>query len=171
MKYHKIRNIPLDVCTAEQKIAYNIAFRAHISFQDKFDEARKKSQICVSEIVDKIISAEMKCWKLDHGKSAYNIDAIFSALRAGLEKYLENPFIASDYGKIGKAFPAHYLESNKAETSDFQKRFKQVCAALDKLETRDAYRLAWKKPCKFYREHTAEEAIEILKNEAEENSK
>ena len=25
MKYHKIKNIPLEVCTAEQKIAYNLA--------------------------------------------------------------------------------------------------------------------------------------------------
>jgi len=25
MKYHKIRNVPLKVCTAEAKIAYNLA--------------------------------------------------------------------------------------------------------------------------------------------------
>ena len=31
--------------------------------------------------------------------------------------------------------------------------------------TSQAYRLAWKKPLKFYREHTLEEAIEILKRE------
>ena len=26
MKYHKIKNIPLTECTAEQKIAYNLSF-------------------------------------------------------------------------------------------------------------------------------------------------
>lgn len=26
MKYHKINGVPLDECTAEQKIAYNLAF-------------------------------------------------------------------------------------------------------------------------------------------------
>lgn len=31
-----------------------------------------------------------------------------------------------------------------------------------------AYHLAWKKPMKFYREHTPSEAIEILKQEAAE---
>ena len=31
------------------------------------------------------------------------------------------------------------------------------------------FRLAWKKPMKFYHEHTPAEAVEILKREAEEN--
>ena len=33
--------------------------------------------------------------------------------------------------------------------------------------TSQAYRLAWKKPLKFYREHTPAEAVQILKREAE----
>ena len=32
--------------------------------------------------------------------------------------------------------------------------------------TTQAYRLAWKKPLKFFIEHTTEEAIEILEKEA-----
>lgn len=35
--------------------------------------------------------------------------------------------------------------------------------------TSRAFRLAWKKPMKFYGEHTPAEAVEILKREAEEN--
>ena len=35
--------------------------------------------------------------------------------------------------------------------------------------TSRAFRLAWKKPMKFYHEHTPVEAVEILKREAEEN--
>lgn len=35
--------------------------------------------------------------------------------------------------------------------------------------TSRAYRLAWKKPYKFYGEHTPAEAVEILKREAKEN--
>lgn len=35
--------------------------------------------------------------------------------------------------------------------------------------TSRAFRLAWKKPMKFYHEHTPAEAVEILKREAEEN--
>lgn len=37
--------------------------------------------------------------------------------------------------------------------------------------TSRAFRLAWKKPMKFYHEHTPAEAVEILKREAEENMK
>lgn len=32
VKYHKIRNVPLEVCSAEQKIAYNLAFNIHINY-------------------------------------------------------------------------------------------------------------------------------------------
>ena len=39
MKYHKIRKIEKTVCAAEQMIAYNIAFRQHISYQHDFDIA------------------------------------------------------------------------------------------------------------------------------------
>lgn len=35
--------------------------------------------------------------------------------------------------------------------------------------TSRAFRLAWKKPMKFYYKHTPAEAVEILKREAEEN--
>ena len=35
--------------------------------------------------------------------------------------------------------------------------------------TSQAFRIAWKKPMKFYREHTPAEAVEILKREAEGN--
>ena len=37
MKYHKIAGVEKAVCTAEQKIAYNLAFRAHIANQSEFD--------------------------------------------------------------------------------------------------------------------------------------
>lgn len=38
MKYHKIPNVEKSVCTAEQMIAYNIAFRLHISYANQFEE-------------------------------------------------------------------------------------------------------------------------------------
>lgn len=109
MKYTKIRNIPLDVCTAEQKIAYNLAFRAHISFQDKFNtlKAEQKFETVISEFISDIIRFEIKEYSQNY--TIGNIDAIFSALNAGLRNYFEKPFIASNYDDIGKAFPANYL--------------------------------------------------------------
>ena len=108
MQYHKIRGIPLDVCTAEQKIAYNLAFNAHIGIGDKYRQARKISAICADELLHDRLQIEWNEWKRQsNGK--YNDDAIYSCLLAGLAEYLMNPFIATDYESIGKAFPAHYL--------------------------------------------------------------
>lgn len=109
MKYHKISGVELKTCTAEQKIAYNLAFNAHISFGDAFNNL--DSGIAKAEAVIKIRDRMMNQYRLGynykHGR--YDEDAIQSALHAGLRNYLEKPFIANDYESIGKAFPAHYL--------------------------------------------------------------
>lgn len=112
MKYHKIRNVPLDVCTAEQVVAYNLAFRAHINYDRRFRQALDFSDACafdlVLNIVHKSISSYMSMDNYDPKKR--DVDAIQAALSAGLFDYMKNPFIASEYVSIGKAFPAHYLK-------------------------------------------------------------
>ena len=47
-------------------------------------------------------------------------------------------------------------------------RFREVYTTLKEQNAIAAYLKAWKKPWKFYREHTAQEAIEILIQEAQE---
>lgn len=113
MKYHKICGVEKSVCTAEQMIAYNLAFRAHISFQDEYNKARSVSAACVSALVGEIVALSMKNYRsaYDYKPGKYDEDAIFSALNAGLSAYLDQPFIASDYATIGKAFPANYLNA------------------------------------------------------------
>ncbi len=44
MKYHKIPNVEKSVCSAEQMIAYNIAFRLHISYADQFKKVSAVNQ-------------------------------------------------------------------------------------------------------------------------------
>ena len=46
------------------------------------------------------------------------------------------------------------------------KAFLTVRDKLNKPETRAAFRLCWKKPYRFYGEHTMEEAIKILMMES-----
>ena len=113
MRYHKIRNVPMEVCTAEQKIAYNLAFRASISYQEAYNEAKIISAVCVSEILRQIVAISMENYRsaYNYKQGKYDEDAIFSALNAGLSAYLDHPFIASDYETIGKAFPALYLKA------------------------------------------------------------
>lgn len=108
MKCHKIRGVEKSVCTAEQKIAYNLAFRAHISFGDEYKKLH--TSVAKSEALSKIRDMQLKNFKssYDYKPGKFNEDAIFCALNAGLKNYIEMPFIATDYGKIGEAFPIVY---------------------------------------------------------------
>lgn len=67
---------------------------------------------------------------------------------------------------INQGTPSQYY-GLKSATENF-------CAVRDHFLNEDrgtsrAFRLAWKKPMKFYYKHTPAEAVEILKREAEEN--
>jgi predicted RNase H-like nuclease len=106
MKTHKIRNVEKDVCCAEEMIAYNLSFRAHISYGDKFrgyinEKEPIEIEICntVSEIRDRLIEDYRR-----DGSKKYNIDAIFVALNSGLRAYLTKPFIATEYLQVGETF-------------------------------------------------------------------
>lgn len=114
MKYHKIHNVPLKVCTAEQMVAYNIAFAVHINYQDKYDKAKAISSICADDVVRDIILMEVQNFKkgMEEGryKKNFDIDAIQACLNAGLVNYLDHFFIATEYEQVGKAFPAYYLK-------------------------------------------------------------
>ena len=99
MKYHKIRNVPLTVCTAEQKLAYNIAFAN--------SDWVKRSKLGWREEISRICSRMQN----DPEYKRFDIDAVKSALFAGFENYMYYPFIATSYEQISKAFPAHYLQT------------------------------------------------------------
>lgn len=99
MKYHKIKGVGKSICTAEQKIAYNLSF-AYIDYI-------KRAGYDVPTAAHKLVELYQNGYDYIPGK--YDIDAIFSALLAGLKNYCNRPFIAADYETIGKAFPALYL--------------------------------------------------------------
>ena len=110
LKYHKIRNVDKFVCTAEQKLAYNIAWR--ISGDCRYNWHADASRAAIDAAEERAMADYLDTWQRDHADAAatYNTDAIFSALRAGLHDYLFGGcLIMSSYAQIGKAFPAHYL--------------------------------------------------------------
>lgn len=112
MKYHKIRGIDISVCTAEQKIAYNIAFSVYINYGTKYNRVfAEYPRIVSDDLLKDIIQQEIKSYKESDKDGKYNIDAIFAALNYGLHDYLVNTkyHIFTDYEQIGKAFPANYL--------------------------------------------------------------
>lgn len=104
MKTYKIQGVEKDVCCVEQKLAYNIAFRCDIGHSTQFKAC--KTNIQKSELVSKL--RDMYMGFMADTKVKYNPDALFVALNQGLKNYMENPFIASDYETIGKAFPIPY---------------------------------------------------------------
>lgn len=112
MIYHKIKNVPMEVCTAEQKIAYNLAFSNYSWIKKYYDKA--PTEICKSEIMSEGILKMLEYYKLSWGykEGRYNEDAIFCCLNAGFRDYMNgNIHIFGSYEEIGKAFPAHYLKS------------------------------------------------------------
>ena len=108
MRTHKIKNIDKAVCTVEQKIAYNIAFKAHIGYQDNFDKLRQinpgEANIACHNIRDFYIKEFQRLYP----DNKANLDAVFHCLTNGLYNYMCKPFIAADYKTIGEAFPILY---------------------------------------------------------------
>lgn len=110
MKVHKIRGIDRAVCCAEQKIAYNIAWRLALRYRDSYKKqiAENPPRLAIHEYFAEMLHAGMKEWSYNKDYNKYNTDAIQTALRNGIEKYFNNYFIASDYECIGKCFEIPY---------------------------------------------------------------
>ena len=110
MKYHKIRGVPQDECTAEQKIAYNLSFAYYYNVIQEYN--RLPMQFQKSEFVSASVRKMLDLYRMgrDYKSGKYNEDAIFCALNAGFENYLKAKYhILSSYKEIGAMFPAIYL--------------------------------------------------------------
>ena len=96
MTFRKIPNVEKDICTAEQMIAYNFAFR----YRD-FDG--NAELIDLIQVVVNDIKSNTKMMK------RYDIDSIIHCFRNGYIEYRKNyPAILSDYKTIGKVFYSLY---------------------------------------------------------------
>lgn len=126
--YHKIPGVPLTVCTAEQKIAYNAAFYMSINsvargrFKDQNgrpqaaedfwrENAGTMSGVAAATFITTCIDDAMREIDANGINEKYNIDMIFCALRAGMKNYLSGFTVLSTYEAIGKTFPALYLDT------------------------------------------------------------
>lgn len=113
MRYHKIRGVEKSICTAEQKIAYNVAFYRTDEYRDTWkkhkDEYLRFQQ---KEFILDAVKWCMRFIKMDEAIcKKYDIDAIESALRNGLENYWNGKVVFSSYEEIGQTFPALYLDA------------------------------------------------------------
>lgn len=109
MTYGKIRGINKEVCTAEQVIAYKLSLRYRNIIKDAYDKMPMGFQ--KSEILMQATR------KLSSKVEKYNKDAVFCALNAGLENYINSErAILSSYSEVSKMFPAYYLEDERRKT-------------------------------------------------------
>ncbi len=102
IKAHKIGNVEKDVCSQEQKIAYNIAFRCYINYSDEWENTKDRNGF-----LEDIINFYIECFNRNYAKTAkrLNMDTVKQALWSGLANYMDKSFIACDYPEVGKAFP------------------------------------------------------------------
>lgn len=107
-KYKAIPRVPRTTCTAEQKIAYNIAWRLHLSHGDEYKNLA--SEVDRLQKCSEMVSEGLKNYTLayDYKPGQYNLEAIQAALEGGLQKYFESKYhIAGSYEEIGQMFPAY----------------------------------------------------------------
>ena len=109
MKLHKIPGVEKDVCTCEQKLAYNLAFRIHMSYSDEWQNAKAQGKAARELLLEDLVRRAMLGYDSYNDVTGtgkrYTREAVKTALAAGLEKYLDRFFIADSYEHIGQAFP------------------------------------------------------------------
>lgn len=102
MKYGKIKGIEKNICTAEQVVAYNLAFKYRDMIKPVYDKMPMGFQ------KNEVIMQAAR--RLSNEVEKYDADAVFCALTAGLEKYMNSKYaILTTYSEISEMFPALYL--------------------------------------------------------------
>ena len=116
MKYHKIPKVSLNVCTAEQMVAYNMARRLGCIYNENFKRrfskltGVQKSDV-IFQLVDEAVKMLKNSYEYNNINTKYNVDYIICAFRGGIEDYInQNTPILWYYEDVGKIFPANYLE-------------------------------------------------------------
>lgn len=106
MKMHKISYIDKNICTCEQKIAYNYAFMWCESLRKIYDS--DNSEVVKREAYQEIINHVIDSIKAHGTDQRYNIDAIIHCFRNGIENYIKGSSVLWSYEEIGKTFPCLY---------------------------------------------------------------
>ena len=102
--YTKIKGVSINVCTAEQKIAYNLAFSYSDLFADKYRNANSDSEKI--DIINEASFCLIDFWKSSYCYTdKYHLNSIFRALTTGLDKYIkDNHPVLTSYESIGEYF-------------------------------------------------------------------
>lgn len=101
----KIKNVNIEDCNGEQKIAYNIAFNMYIHYFNDFNLLikEKKAYFIITDFLRERIRTELKHFKPKNKK--LDIDLIFHYLNKNIYKYFILKYkILTSYKNIGDIF-------------------------------------------------------------------
>lgn len=112
LKYHKIPKVEKSVCTAEQMVAYNAAWRICERYNARRQWKNESAEVSGIARADYIMQLVHHCMKeISYDAKIvekYDVNAIESALRNGMKNYLEeSKAVFSSYEEIGEIFPAY----------------------------------------------------------------
>lgn len=101
---HKIRGVDKQVCTVEQKLAYNYAWSRKDLMKKNY--AKCQTGIHIREVEIFFVQDCIETFK----NTKYNLDAIVHIVRNNMKKYaeMEGCGIFTSYEEIGKVFVCGY---------------------------------------------------------------
>ena len=92
--FHKLSGIPVEVCTAEAKIAYDMAYSYAYSARNMYRQLYSdmtEEEKCI--FIQKAINDCMNMWGVSYynRNSRYSEKGVRESLEAGIERYFLNP--------------------------------------------------------------------------------
>ena len=128
LKYHKIKNIPLEVCTAEQKIAYNLALSNIGIFEKSYNKCMTGIQ--KSSVVSEAVNLCMNQWVNDGSIEFVNI--VDEVETYEVEKTVKRP-VKPDVSVEAAAEIGKYTVNEDVDTRDQSKIWVvKIVETLDK---------------------------------------
>ena len=104
MKLHKLPNVSVRICSAEQKLAYDLAVVYADVYTPFWRKARSETekQNVLNEAVDAMVCRYIASYRFSAGKR--DVNALRTALQNGLPQHFEHPEYLYEYVEIGRRF-------------------------------------------------------------------
>lgn len=103
--YHKINSLPIEVCSAEQKVAYSLLTNFQKCYKTRWKDATAKNSIArirsaaeIMAIAVNFISDAPNVYK-----NKYDVEEVMKLVYINLYYFMDNPVECSTYEEIGNA--------------------------------------------------------------------
>lgn len=103
-RLHKLQNVSVSTCSAEQKLAYDLAVvygDVYAPLYRKAADETEKEKV-LRQAVDAMVCRYITSYSFSAGKR--DVNALRTALRNGLPEHFRHPEYIHEYATIGKRF-------------------------------------------------------------------